>query len=92
MAIKVLIPSVLRPFVENQQAVTIEAGTVDELLEKLLSRYETLRHQVLSEEGGLRGFINVYVNDKDIRYLDKYKTRLEEGDIVTIVPAISGGA
>ncbi|NIM65380.1 MAG: MoaD family protein [Candidatus Latescibacteria bacterium] len=91
MSVRVLIPSALRRYIEDKDTVEIEARTVEELLDKLVSQHDELRRQMLTEDGGLRGFINIYVNDQDIRYLDKYQTRLKSGDVVTIVPAIAGG-
>lgn len=91
MAVKVLIPSALRSYEENQESVEIDAETVDELLEKLVNRDERLRRLLYAEDGGLRSVVNVYVNDQSIRDLDSYQTPLENGDVVTLVLAIAGG-
>ncbi|MFH1756325.1 MAG: MoaD/ThiS family protein [Candidatus Latescibacterota bacterium] len=90
MSVTVHIPSVLRPYVDNKDIVEIDAKTVEELLDELAGRYRHLQ-QLLSDEGGLRGFVNIYVNDKDIRDLDHYRTVLCGGDVVTLMPAIAGG-
>ena len=92
MAHRVLIPTPLRPYTNQQDTVEIEGATVGELLSALTSRYSDLRRHLYSDEGKLRSFVNVYVNDDDIRYLDREATALKAGDVVSIVPSVAGGA
>ncbi|MCL6543825.1 MAG: molybdopterin-synthase adenylyltransferase MoeB [Bryobacteraceae bacterium] len=89
---KVLIPTPLRPYAGNQESVVVEAGTVGELLEQLANRHEELRKHLFTPEGRLRSFVNVYVNDEDIRHLDREKTAVRPEDTISIVPSIAGGA
>jgi adenylyltransferase/sulfurtransferase len=92
MPVKVIIPTPLRPYTDTQESVSVEAGTVGELLDKLTERYPPLRKHLINEEGKLRSFVNIYVNDEDIRYLSKSETPVGETDVVSIVPSIAGGS
>jgi len=92
MQVKVLIPTPLRSYTDKQDAVVVEGTTVGEVLENLTTKYSSLKPHLYGNNGGLRSFVNVYVNDEDIRYLQKEKTRLNESDIISIVPAVAGGA
>jgi adenylyltransferase/sulfurtransferase len=92
MAHRVLIPTPLRPYTGQQDAVEIDGGTVGEVLAGLTSRFGDLRRHLYADDGRLRHFVNVYVNDDDIRYLDKEATVLKTGDVVSIVPSVAGGA
>jgi molybdopterin/thiamine biosynthesis adenylyltransferase/rhodanese-related sulfurtransferase/molybdopterin converting factor small subunit len=92
MAHKVLIPTPLRPYVGQQDAVDVEGQTVGELLANLTARYGDLRRHLYTEDGRLRSFVNVYVNDEDIRYLQREQTPLKPGDTISIVPSVAGGA
>ena len=89
---KILIPTPLRPYTGNQDAVTLAGGTVGELLETLTQAHAELRRHLYTNEGRLRSFVNVYVNDEDIRYLGKESTPVSEQDVISIVPSIAGGA
>src|SRR5579883_1402453 len=89
---KVLIPTPLRQYAGKQDAVNLHGGTVGEVLHALTSQYADLRRHLYTDEGKLRSFVNVYVNDDDIRYLNKEATPLKEGDTVSIVPSIAGGS
>ena len=91
MANTVLIPTPLRPYAGKQDSVEIDGSTVGELLTNLTTQYGDLRKHLYTEEGRLRSFVNVYVNDDDIRYLDKEETVLKPGDTVSIVPSVAGG-
>jgi molybdopterin/thiamine biosynthesis adenylyltransferase/rhodanese-related sulfurtransferase/molybdopterin converting factor small subunit len=91
MAHRVLIPTPLRPYTNQQDAVEVDGSTVGELLTALTTRYGELRRHLYSDEGKLRSFVNVYVNDDDIRYLDREATALKSGDVVSIVPSVAGG-
>ncbi|MBA2303629.1 MAG: molybdopterin-synthase adenylyltransferase MoeB [Acidobacteria bacterium] len=88
----VLIPTPLRPFTGQQDAVEVEGGTVAEALAALTDRYTDLRRHLYGEDGQLRHFVNVYVNDDDIRYLQREATALNAGDTISIVPSVAGGA
>src|SRR5580658_4981420 len=89
---KVLIPTPLRQFAGKQDSVELAGTTVGEVLHSLTSQYAELRRHLYNDEGKLRSFVNVYVNDDDIRYLDKEATALKDGDTVSIVPSIAGGS
>ena len=92
MANKVLIPMPLRVYAGKQDVVEAAGQTVGELLENLTAEYPDLRNHLYTEEGRLRSFVNVYINDDDIRYLEKEATPLKDGDTVSIVPSVAGGA
>ncbi|MFZ0908189.1 MAG: ubiquitin-like small modifier protein 1 [Candidatus Acidiferrales bacterium] len=92
MAVKVMIPTPLRAYVGKQDTVELQAGTVGEALAALTSQYADLRKHLYAEDGRLRSFVNVYLNDEDIRYLQKDKTQVNDGDTISIVPSIAGGA
>jgi adenylyltransferase/sulfurtransferase len=92
MPVKVLIPTPLRPFTDQKEAVEIEGDRVRELLENLTERYRDLQKHLFDDSGKLRSFVNVYVNEDDIRSLDRFETAVKENDVVSIVPSIAGGA
>jgi len=92
MPVKVMIPTPLRGFTDKLEAVELEGKTVAELLANLTARYQPLRKHLFNDEGKLRSFVNVYVNEEDIRYLDREATPLKDSDVVSIVPSIAGGA
>ena len=92
MTVKILIPTPLRPFVDGQEEVEFaEADTVNAIFEQLVSGNDQLRKNLYDGNGKLRKFINIYVNDNDIRDLKNEATSLASGDVVSIVPAIAGG-
>jgi molybdopterin synthase sulfur carrier subunit len=90
MAIKVRIPTPLQKLTEGRQEVECAAKTVAELVDVLEARYPGMKER-LSEGGKIRRFINIYVNDEDIRFINKEETSLKDGDTISIVPAIAGG-
>jgi MoaD family protein len=90
MPVKLEIPTALRAFT-GRANVDLDASTVDEALRSLTATYASLRRHLLTDEGRVRSFVNVYVNDEDIRWLDREATRVKDGDTITIVPAIAGG-
>jgi sulfur-carrier protein adenylyltransferase/sulfurtransferase len=92
MAVRVMIPTPLRPYAGKRESVEVEGKTVGEALASLTSQYQDLRRHLFSEDGRLRSFVNVYVNDEDVRYLHKDSTAVRDGDTITIVPSIAGGA
>lgn len=91
MANKILIPTPLRVYAGKQEIVQAEGKTVGELLKNLTSEYSELHKHLYNEDGRLRRFVNVYVNDDDIRYLDKEATPIKDGDTISIVPSVAGG-
>ena len=91
MMTKILIPTPLRRYVENRSSVTVDGSTVGEVLANLTSRYRELAGHLYDEAGALRSFVNIYVNDEDIRTLERERTVLGERDVVSIVPAMAGG-
>jgi MoaD family protein len=92
MAVKVMIPTPLRQYAGRQESVEVQAATVADALSALTSQFGDLKKHLFNEEGRLRSFVNVYVNDEDIRYLQKDKTSVKAGDTISIVPSIAGGA
>jgi len=92
MAAKIFIPTPLRQYAGGGDSVVVDGATVAEALANLISTHPGLRKHLFSDDGRLRTFVNVYVNDEDIRYGDGDKTRLADGDSISIVPSIAGGA
>ncbi len=90
--VKVQIPTPLRQYAGNQPEVEVEAPTVRAALEALTGRYSQLRRHLYDAKGGLRNFVNIYVNDEDIRFLQRGDTPLKPGDTLIIVPSVAGGA
>ena len=89
---RILIPTALRQFTEGSDAVEVDGGTVGEALAELTARYPNIKKNLFTDAGKLRSFVNVYVNDEDIRYLDKDETELAGNETVSIVPSIAGGS
>ena len=90
--IKILIPTPLRPFTDKLDTVEVSGATVGELLQDLTTKYAGLKQHLFAADGKLRSFVNVYVNDDDIRYLQKDQTPVKPGDTVSIIPSVAGGA
>jgi MoaD family protein len=91
MPVQVLIPTPLQKFTNDEASVSLDAGSVDALIDALDGRYPGLKARLCDEAGKLRRFLNVYVNSEDIRFLDNQSTTLSDGDEVSIVPAVAGG-
>ncbi|MGA9407302.1 MAG: MoaD/ThiS family protein [Bacteroidota bacterium] len=91
MSIQILIPTPLRQFTNNLDSVAVDGGSVGEALNNLCVKYSALQRHLYSDDGKLRNFVNVYLNDEDIRYLQKEATPVSEKDIVSIIPSIAGG-
>lgn len=89
---KIVIPTALRQFTDQHDAVEVTGGTVGEALTQLTAQFPNIKKNLYNEQGKLRSFVNVYVNDEDIRYLDKDETKLEGTETISIVPSIAGGA
>lgn len=90
MSVKVKIPTQLRSATDGESVADVDGETVGDVLEALFERYEDLRGRI-SEDGGLRRFVNVYVRGEDIRFLDGLQTPVNDGDELTILPAVAGG-
>ena len=88
---KVLIPTPLRHCTDKQAAVELHPGSAGEVLHEVTFRYPDLRQQLFTDDGRLRKFVNVYVNDEDIRYLEKENTPVGQDDTVSIIPSVAGG-
>ena len=92
MAVEVRIPTVFRKFTEQQASVEVEAGSIASVIRQLEERYPGFGQQLMGDDGQLHRFVNVYVNDEDIRYLDKLDTKAAEGDTVSLLPSVAGGS
>ena len=88
----VKLPTILRKFSDDEARVGADGTTLAEVLKDLESRYPGITKNVVSDDGGLHRFINVYVNDEDVRYLGSLETAVADGDVVSILPAVAGGA
>jgi len=88
---KISIPTPLRQYAGKQATVEVKAGTVAEALTTLVSQHPDLRRHLYTDEGRLRSFVNVYLNDEDVRYLQKEATPVKDDDSISIVPSIAGG-
>jgi molybdopterin synthase sulfur carrier subunit len=91
MSVKVKLPTILRKHAGGEAVVAADGGTLNEVLEDLETRYPGITKNVRSGDGGLHRFINVYVNDEDVRYLGSLETPVREGDTVSLLPAVAGG-
>src|SRR5678815_3485560 len=85
------IPTPLRPFTDKKESVEVSGATVGELLKDLTTRHDGLKKHLYTDDGRLRNFVNVYLNDEDIRYLQKEQTPVKPGDSLSIVPSVAGG-
>jgi sulfur-carrier protein len=92
VAVEVKIPTVFRKFTGNEATVEVEPGTIADLIDQLDSRYPGFKEQLIASDGNLHRFVNVYVNDEDARYLEKLDTKVTEGDRVSLLPSVAGGA
>jgi molybdopterin synthase sulfur carrier subunit len=91
VAVEVRIPTVFRKYTDGRAVVTVEPGTIADVIDQLGNSHAGLRDQLLTEDGGLHRFVNVYVNDEDVRYLEKLDTKVSEGDTVSLLPSVAGG-
>ena len=87
----ITLPTPLRPYAANQREVEISADTVGNALEGLVKQYPDLANHLFGDDGKLRSFVNVYLNEEDVRFLENAKTQLQENDTLTIIPSIAGG-
>ena len=88
---KIHIPTPLRQYAGKQAAVDVKGGSVADVLADLVNQHPDLRRHLYTDEGKLRAFVNVYLNDEDVRYLQKEATPVQESDTISIVPSIAGG-
>ncbi len=91
MAVKIRIPTPLQKLTKNQAEISCEAETILQMIHELEKQYPGFKDRICDSEGRLRRFVNIYVNDEDIRFLQNEKTLLKAGDEVSIIPAIAGG-
>ena len=91
MASKVRIPTPLRKLTDDQESIEIESNTIGGAIEELEGKFPGIKERLVDEEGEIRRFVNVYVNEEDIRFLENQDTPLKEGDDISIIPAIAGG-
>ena len=91
MSVKILIPTPLRQYAGDQSAVEVQGATVSEALGDLVRRHDGIRRHLLDDAGSVRSFVNIYVNDEDIRHLQNAGTTIAENDVITIVPSVAGG-
>ena len=89
---EVILPNLLRQHAGGERSVTVEGSTIGEVLEALQKAYPGMSGQLVTPEGQLHRFVNVYLNDDDVRYMDKLETKVIEGDTISILPAVAGGA
>lgn len=91
MAIQVRIPTPLRKLTNNEELVEVSAGTIGDAIKELQSRYPGIQERLVDEAGEVRRFVNIYVNEEDIRFLQNQETPLKDGDEISVIPAIAGG-
>jgi molybdopterin synthase sulfur carrier subunit len=91
MSIEVRVPTILRTYTGGEKAVTGTGDTIADLLTDLDAKFPGFRGRLVTPEGGLHRFVNVYINDEDVRFLGALDAKLNDGDTVTILPAVAGG-
>jgi molybdopterin synthase sulfur carrier subunit len=91
MPVKVRIPTPLRKLTNSEEIVEVKPGTIGGAIGELASKYPGIQERLVDESGAVRRFVNVYVNEEDIRFLQNLQTPLKDGDEVSIIPAIAGG-
>ena len=91
MSVTVKLPTILRKHAGGEKKVAADGDTLSAILSDLEANYPGITKNVISEDGGLHRFINVYINDEDVRYLGSLETAVSEGDVVSILPAVAGG-
>ena len=92
MSVKVRIPTPLQKLTQNKAEVELEAKDIKELIDNLEKNFPGIKERLCDEKGALRRFINIYVNEEDIRFLQRDNTLIKDGDEVSIIPAIAGGS
>jgi len=91
MSAKVRIPTPLRKLTNDEEIIEVNAATIGEAINELQTRYPGIKERLLDDTGAVRRFVNVYVNEEDIRFLENQDTKLKSGDEISIIPAIAGG-
>lgn len=91
MAISIQIPTPLRRFTDEQGEVEVKGATVGDALKSLVERHKALEPHLYGEDGKVRSFVNLFLNDEDVRYLDQGETPVKDGDTLSIIPSIAGG-
>ena len=91
MSATIEIPSALQKFVENKSSVDVSGANVRDAINSLIGEYGALKEHLFDEQGKIRSFVNIYLNDEDIRYTNNLDTEVKEGDVIQIVPSIAGG-
>ena len=91
MPANVRIPTALRKLTNNEELIEVSAGTVATVITALQNRFPGIQERLLDENGGVRRFVNVYVNEEDILFLQNQETPIKDGDEISIIPAIAGG-
>ena len=91
MSVSVRVPTILRPYTQGASEVSAEGGTLTEVLDSLDASYPGIKGRVLDDSGELRRFVNVYVDDDDVRFADGLQTSIKDGGQVSIIPAVAGG-
>ncbi len=91
MSVEIIIPTPLRQYAENRDSVKLSGQNIGGLLNNLMQKFPNMKKHLFSEDGQIRNFVNVYVNDAHIRYLENSETQLKEGDVISIIPSVAGG-
>ncbi len=91
MSIEVRIPPIIRKYTDGARVVQTSGRTVSELLDGLEAQYPGIKGQLFTEDGKMHRFVNIYVNDEDIRFMNNLDTEVADGDVVSILPAVAGG-
>ena len=91
MAVEVRIPTVFRKFTGDRSVIEVEPGTISQVIDQLDVQHPGLKEQLMTPQGELHRFVNIYVNDEDARYLEKLDTKVAEGDTVSLLPSVAGG-
>lgn len=91
MAITINIPSALRRFSNDEDSLEVTSSNVKEALSTLTTKHESLKKHLFLDDGNLRSFVNIFINDDDIRYMEKLETPVKDGDEINIIPSIAGG-
>lgn len=91
MAVEVRIPTVFRKFTDQRATIEVDPGTVGDVIDQLDKRFPGFRGQLITDTGELHRFVNVYLNDEDVRYLEKLDTKAAEGDTISLLPSVAGG-
>jgi molybdopterin synthase sulfur carrier subunit len=92
VSVEVRIPPVLRKYTDQQAVVEVQAGTIADIIDELDVRHPGLKEQLIGDRGELHRFVNVYLNDEDVRYLEALNTKASNGDTLSVLPSVAGGS